>query len=477
FANVLVMLSHAFNILISKPLYVFILIFGTANIFTKHESAAFLTIAVFFAISGAIINSNLFEPSKDKFYALNLLRMDARKYTLSNYFYFLAKTFIGQLIGFLIFGLICKLPVFICILLPFFTIFAKVTYVALMLSLAKKGKGVFNENKPTPLYWCLIAFLLVAPYALCFFDLYINSFTFLIIFAVLFFAFIFAFIYVINFKEFKKIYKHLLTPTNIVFDASSVNKMVKDTVQKQMETGVIIKSNKKGFAYFHDIFVSRHRKILTKSTKSVSLVLLVTFAALLLAMPFVPKMDTMINKFIMQSLPYFVFIMYAINRGQALTQAMFINCDHSMLSYNFYRQPKSILTLFTLRLKTLVTINLIPAFIIGLGLALLLYASGGTENSLNYLVIFVSIISISIFFSVHNLILYYLLQPYTSEIESKSIAYNIITNGTYFVAFCFINIKLPTFAFGCVTTVFALVYVAVSLMLVYRLAPKTFKLR
>lgn len=74
-------------------------------------------------------------------------------------------------------------------------------------------------------------------------------------------------------------------------------------------------------------------------------------------------------------LPYFVFIMYAINRGTGFTQALFMNCDHSLLTYSFYKQPKFVLKLFQIRLREIVKVNLLPAAVIGGGLAGLLYAS------------------------------------------------------------------------------------------------------
>ncbi len=50
-------------------------------------------------------------------------------------------------------------------------------------------------------------------------------------------------------------------------------------------------------------------------------------------------------------LPYFAFIMYAINRGTGFTRALFMNCDHSLLTYSFYKKPDMVLTLFRIRLK------------------------------------------------------------------------------------------------------------------------------
>ncbi len=169
--------------------------------------------------------------------------------------------------------------------------------------------------------------------------------------------------------------------------------------------------------------------------------------------------------------------MYLINRGKVITQAMFLNCDHSMLTYRFYRQPKAILTLFVERLKYVVAINLMPALVIAAGLPLLLYITGGTAQPLNYVVLFVSIIAMSVFFSVHNMVLYYLLQPYNVNLESKSATYGVVNWITYVICYSAIQFQLPTLAFGAAISAFCILYAVIAFILTYRLAPKTFKLR
>ena len=179
----------------------------------------------------------------------------------------------------------------------------------------------------------------------------------------------------------------------------------------------------------------------------------------------------------MEYLPYFVFVMYLINRGENVTKTMFINSDHAMLTYSFYREPKAILGLFKERLKSIIIINLIPASIIGIGLALLLAISGGTDNYLNYFILITSILAMSIFFSIHHLVLYYLLQPYNINSETKNATYTLANVITYIACYYMIDLQLPTLYFGCATILFALIYSFVSLFLVYKLAPKTFKIR
>ena len=177
------------------------------------------------------------------------------------------------------------------------------------------------------------------------------------------------------------------------------------------------------------------------------------------------------------SLPYFVFIMYVINRGSVITQAMFINCDSSMLNYRFYRQPKVILELFKKRLKTLIKINMIPSLVIAIGLPFLLFVTGGTSNDLNYILLFISIISLSVFFSVHHLVIYYLLQPYDINMKAKSSTYSIVNGITYFICYLCIDLSYPTLIFATFVTLFSVIYILVALYLVYKYAYKTFKLK
>ena len=168
--------------------------------------------------------------------------------------------------------------------------------------------------------------------------------------------------------------------------------------------------------------------------------------------------------------------MYFLNTGKVVTNAMFMNCDHSMLSYRFYRQPNTLLSLFKERLKTLIILNLIPALTMSLVISILLAVSGGA-SFITYIVVFFSIVAMSIFFSVHNLILYYLLQPYNIGMEMKSTTYTIVSIATYWLCYYISDLKVSSFTFGIIMIIFAIVYSLISLFLVYRYAPKTFKLR
>ena len=154
-----------------------------------------------------------------------------------------------------------------------------------------------------------------------------------------------------------------------------------------------------------------------------------------------------------------------------------MNCDHSLLTYSFYKQPRCVLKLFRIRLIEIMKINAVPALVIGLGLSALLYLSGGTDTPLSYVVLPVSILCISLFFSVHYLTVYYLLQPYNAGTELKSGTYMLVMSATYLICFSLMQLRVPTLLFGLLTIVFCILYGIVACILIYKLAPKTFRLR
>ena len=147
-----------------------------------------------------------------------------------------------------------------------------------------------------------------------------------------------------------------------------------------------------------------------RSAKNFSLIILVIIIVLGVLSFYNNDIYNNIHGFLLNRLGWFVLIMYLINRGSVVTQAMFYNCDHAMLRYNFYREPAVILELFKKRLIMLIKINLLPAIVIAIGSTILLCITD-VGLVINYIMIPLFIIVLSVFFSVHYLVIYYLLQP------------------------------------------------------------------
>lgn len=474
-ANILSILYEFVWIFLGKAIYLLVLWAITVTI-DRDSANAFSHLIIFLTIAGGYLNTHIFNPSKDKYYAIVLMRMDAKKYAMSNYIYFLSKLIVGFTIFSLIFGRLSGISYITCFAIPIYVCCVKLCFSACELATAKRKKKIRNENKFSVLMWISTIVLLIIS-ALPYFGYGLTENILLILTAVMIVPGIASLIYIIGFDSFRFVYKELLKPENYSINVSSKGSIQQEALQKKISVGKEGVSNKQGYKYFNELFMKRHSKILTKTAKTIAAVAATIIVAVLVVIYLFPDERAGINSIFLTYLPYFLFIMYAINCGRTITQAMFMNCDHSMLTYRFYRQPKAILQLFVERLKYIVYINLLPAGVIAIGLPLLLYASGGTSNPLNYVFLFVSIISMSVFFSVHSIVIYYLLQPYNVNLESKGVAYNIINWVTYIICYMGIQFKLPTIAFGSAITAFCVIYVIVAFILAYRLAPKTFKLR
>jgi hypothetical protein len=478
FASIISILLEILNIFIGKILYILLMIFMTLTWYHTNQSDTFIHLFVFLTLAGGVLNTYMLNPTKDKYYAIILMNINAREYGLSNYYYQLVKLVIGFLPFTILFGTVSGVPLWVQILLPFFVVAVKLIAMNYMICNYKKTKKIANENLPTKFVWSFIGICLLLAYGLPVLGITINSTIFLCISIVTILLGIYSLIKIHSFKDYRKMYKQILTESNVYMqEKANGTQAMKDNSLKQIELDKNYTSNKSGFAYFHELFVKRHKKILTEAVKKQSVVILVIITAMIIGISVNDTFKSKTNEILLIYLPYFVFIMYLINRSSSVTQAMFMNCDHSMLTYRIYRTPKVILGIFKERLKTLITINLLPAFLIGGGLTLLLYLSGGTDNPINYAILFVSIIAMSIFFSVHYLVMYYLLQPYNVSTEMKSSTYKVVQFLTYIVSYYMIQIKMPIFGFGIATIVFCIAYSLISLFLAYKYAPKTFKLR
>ena len=478
FANIISILSEIIGVFIGKIIYISAMIFMALSWYNTNQADTFIHIFSFLTLAGGVLNTYMLNPTKDKYYAIILMNMNAREYGLSNYYYQLIKLVIGFWPFTILFGMIVGVPLWLQIALPIFVLAIKLIVMNYCIYDFKKNKKISNENIQTKAGWLFVAVCLILAYGLPAINITINGTMFLGIFIILLLLGIYSLIKIHTFKDYRKMYKQILTTSNVYMAENNAGtQAIKDISLKQIELDKNYTSNKSGFAYFHDLFVKRHSKILTKAVKKQSVIILLIFVAMIIGIEVNQEFKSRTNEILMKYLPYFVFIMYCINRSSSVTQAMFMNCDHSMLTYRIYRTPKVILGIFIERLKTLITINLMPAILIGMGLAVLLYISGGTDNPLNYMVLFVSIIAMSIFFSVHYLVMYYLLQPYNVNTELKSSTYKTVQGITYLVCWFMIQIQLPTLCFGIATIAFCVVYSLVSLYLAYKYAPKTFKLR
>jgi len=81
------------------------------------------------------------------------------------------------------------------------------------------------------------------------------------------------------------------------------------------------------------------------------------------------------------------------------------------------------------------------------------------------------------FFSIHHLAIYYIIQPYTANLEVKSPLFRGINTVMYVVCYMCSGIDSSSYMFSIGVIIFTVIYMIIALTLVYKLAPKTFKLK
>ncbi len=438
---------------------------------------------IFLSVIGGLLNNEMFLTSKDKYYAIFTMRINAKKYVISNYIYYLIKTALAFIPFILLFGTDTNenISTRLLLILPLIMINIKVFFANIRINYFQRTKKASFEKGAKFIKNLIIVIAFICAYALPIVGFEMTSNILWIIYTISLILGIYSFFNICKFNNYRMMYKKLFAEENelkINFEDFKTN--TKEASLNQInQDDIAFSSNKKGYAFFNELFANRHKSILEKTAKlQTVIILIIAITALFITqIPIFADFKGTINNALLVSFPFMVYIMFLLNNGTIITQAMFMNCDHSMLTYKFYRTPQAILGLFKERLKTLIRINIIPAITIGLALPILLFATGGTDNFANYIILFVSTIAMSIFFSTHYLVIYYLIQPYNVESEMKSAMYRIVVVATYIAFYSLMDLKLPTLLFGSLITLFAIIYIFISLILIYKFAPKTFKLR
>ena len=437
-----------------------------------------MQILLFLTLGGGVMNNDFFDGTMDKHYAINLLRFEPRKYTLSNYGYFLTRSFAGFLLLAFVACKIFDMPLWWALVIPIFVVSTKVLFAGLELLffVFRRKRGLKKSTASTVVLSVTVVGALILSYGLLAMEWILPlKITLGIMLGIIGVGLAGSF-GLIKFNRYREFCKERIQDFMETLGAMEKSTMV--SAKKSIESGSLEeKSDKSGFEYLNELFIKRHRKILWKRTKLIALIALGFFALVSVLMIF-PVIDgANIRDFLTSGLTFLPFLLYFINRGREFTVVLFMNCDHALFTYPVFKKPGHILHLFRLRLVEISKINAVPALVIGIGLSVLLFLAGGPDKLYYYPLIIITSVAVSIFFSVHYLILYYLLQPYNSATEVKSGLYSIIMGLTYLPCYMLVGKEIDFIVFVIAAIGFSVIYSCIALLLVYKLAPKTFKLR
>ena len=477
FAKIMSLIIEFITVFLGKMLYFAIMIY-TPSLFSNNQQDSFFQIFFFLTLAGALMNTQIFVPAKDKYYAMFLLRMDASKYTLANHFYFLLKIIIGVLVTASIYVMLSNVSIVYSLIMALFVVACKNILISIELKKYISKGIVKNQNFPNKVFWVAIISLCTVAYLSVYINVIMAKEVFFVLACIIIIMSIFSLNYIIKFKEYYRFYKVLLNPSNMAKSTSAqVADFNRNSYLKVIDDNKLIVSKKNGYEYFNEIFIKRHSKLLSKKVNTVTLVFIAILVLLLVIMVIKPGFDEVVGIIIIENCSFLSLVVYYTNKSRYITAAMFMNCDYSMLKYSFYRKPDVIYKLFLVRLKSIVKTELKSAVVLAMSCLLLLYVANTNLSLINYLVLFSAIILWSIIFTLHNIFTYYMLQPYNENLEMKSFVFVIMDLLLFWAIYFFATSFQGIMIFGLLTFIIFVIYTLVALIMVKKVAYKTFKIK
>ncbi|MCK4028097.1 hypothetical protein HCC70_07085 [Streptococcus suis] len=261
-----------------------------------------------------------------------------------------------------------------------------------------------------------------------------------------------------------------------IFEMTKGNEYTRQGLQMQAklnaETGKDL-SHLSGMTYLNALLFDRYKKVLYKKVQNWVLALVVILAALEGIRYFLEPF-TFAEDYLLQFLPLSFMIMYVASSGKVVAQMVFVNCDISMLHYPFYREAKTIIAGFNYRFLQTCKLNLIFATSLFLVILILWRFALSWETILLTALL---LLSLTALFSFHDLFIYYILQPFTKDMEVVNPVYKFLSGALYWVAYLNTQLDLGSHLYILLISLAMIAYVSIGYWILLKKAPRTFRLK
>lgn len=236
--------------------------------------------------------------------------------------------------------------------------------------------------------------------------------------------------------------------------------------------------NYSGIEYINRIFFSRFKKQFFKPIRNR---LIIVFLAIVAINFFVYRLDLYKDleayEFFSSAGSLIAFAAgFLIYIGDKFTRLCFYNMDKFLMRNNFYRRDELLSQAIKIRFKKMVLYNLPMFLVLELGMNLVLIQMK-TSFYANILMIVFGFLGL-VFFNFHYLYSYYLLQPFTEQMEIKNPVYSILNILAYYIIIAMFYFYKK---FGDILLIalfiFIVLYILVGYLLVKKYAYKRFKIR
>ncbi|MGQ7658711.1 hypothetical protein [Streptococcus suis] len=232
-------------------------------------------------------------------------------------------------------------------------------------------------------------------------------------------------------------------------------------------------SHLSGMTYLNALLFDRYKKLLYKKVRNWVLSLVVILVALEAFRYYLEPFE-LTDAVLLRCLPFSFMIMYVASSGKVVAQMVFVNCDISMLHYPFYREAKTIIAGFNYRFLQTCKLNLIFATSLFLVILILWRFALSLETILLTALL---LLSLTALFSFHDLFIYYILQPFTKDMEVVNPVYKFLSGALYWVAYLNTQLDLGSHLYILLISLAMIAYVSIGYWILLKKAPQTFRLK
>lgn len=469
---------------VSKIIYIGVMFILPISMLAKPGTESFLFVWIFFWLSGfagPLLSNATTQPQKREYVMISLMHMNPRRYVFAQWIWHYGVESVLLGIVLLLFCLMSSLPLWyvIGLMLGFVTLH----FCGEMIHIHYFS----THEKPLSSKYAFTIVLFVLLYGIAYGGIYFftnppfSETWLVIVMALSSLACFFVLPYLFR-VDYSTLMRKGIAMNRNIYDGSIYKQNnqaaveLKDQDYQEEELREHKYERFHGYEYLNALFFQRHKRLFFRPMRRRIIGILVGFCLLDLFVIFA-KPDLQAIQQPLTILPATIFLLYFISIGERVTRAMFYNCDNSLLHYGYYRQADAILTNFKIRLRKIIAMNCLLATLLSLGygsFVWLAWQSGFTM--LDHFIFIASIFSVSIFFSIHHLFLYYILQPYTGELEMRSPMFGVINSVVYFICYMLSQLE-GTRLLAILILLVTILYSLLALFLVKRLAPKNFHIR
>ncbi|WP_105146237.1 hypothetical protein [Streptococcus suis] len=261
-----------------------------------------------------------------------------------------------------------------------------------------------------------------------------------------------------------------------LFELTKGNEYTRQGLQMQaklsIEKGKDL-SHLSGMTYLNALLFDRYKKVLYKKVRGWVLSLVVILVALEAFRYYLEPFE-LTDAVLLRCLPFSFMIMYIASSGKVVAQMVFVNCDISMLHYPFYREAKTIIAGFNYRFWQTCKLNLIFASSLFLTIMVLGRFAFSMETILLTALL---LISLTALFSFHDLFIYYILQPFTKDMDVSNPLYKFLSGALYWVAYLNTQLDLGSNTYILLVSLAMIAYVSIGYWILLKKAPQTFRLK